>query len=248
MRASSVEAVFILAVTGIYLICRLIGGHLRLTSRAYHREKDRLLRRQIEASLEYSAPIHLDIGSSSEGGLAGGAALSAAEAAATVSAQMAFADEPWVITAAGGLDTAVEKDTVRSAMEAADYGNSYDPDCTVFTGTGDIEHSAGNSFTLEKEPSALHFTIGSSGPASAALSDTLYSKGEILCVAGDDLLAQAVGTLSADAVFIGEEYTEIPDSLDHKMKNDPALIAMDVMRWVVIAAVVLFAAAGLSGI
>lgn len=248
MRASSVGAVFILAIAGIYLICRLIGGHLKLTSRSYTREKDRLVRRQIEKSLEKAAPIHLDIGSSCEGGLAGGASLSAAEATGTVSAQMAFADEPWVITAGSGLDTAVEKDAVRMGMEAADYGNSYTPDCSVFSGAGDIEHTAGNSFSLEKEPNALHLLIGSAGPAAAALSDTLYSKGEILCVGGDDLLAQAVGTVSADAVFVGEQYAEIPDSLDHREKKNPVLITMDIMRWVVIAAVVIFAAAGLSGI
>ena len=247
MQASSVGAVFILAVTGIYLVCRLIGGYFRLTSRAYNREKDLLIRRQIETSLENSAPIHLDIGGSCEGGLAGGAALSAAEATGTVSAQMAFADEPWAITAAGGLDTSLEKDAVRMGMEAADYGTSYDADCSVFTGTGDIGHSSGNSVALEKEPNALHLTIGSAGPASAVLTDTLYSRGEILCIGGDDLLAQAVGTVSADAVFIGEQYMEIPDSLDHKEKKNPALIAVDIMRWVVIAAVILFAAAGLSG-
>ena len=89
---------------------------------------------------------------------------------------------------------------------------------------------------------------GSAGPAAAALSDTLYSKGEVLCVGGDDLLAQAVGTISADAVFVGEQYAEIPDSLDHREKKNPVLIAADILRWIVIAAVILFAAAGLSGI
>ena len=111
-----------------------------------------------------------------------------------------------------------------------------------------IIHTAGNSFTLEKEPNALHLSIGSAGPAAAALSDTLYSKGEILCVGGADLLAQDVGTVSADAVYVGEQYTEISDSLDHKEKKNPVLIAVDIMRWVIIAAVILFAAAGLSGI
>ena len=248
MQASSVGAVFVLVVTGIYLICRLVGGHFRLTSRTYDREKDQLMRKQIETSLEKSAPIHLDIGSCCEGGLAGGASFAAAEATGTVSAQMAFADEPWVITAGGGLDTALEKDAVRTGMEAADYGSSYDPDCSIFTGTGDVEHAAGNSSQLEKEPNALHLSIGSAGPASAALCDPLYSKGDILCVGGDDLLAQAIACVSADAVFVGEQYTEISDSLDNGKKNNPALIAADILRWVIIAAVVLFAAAGLRGI
>ena len=247
MYSSKVGAVIILAIALIYLICRLAAGRIGLRSRAYGRDKDRLIRKQIAASLEESAPIHLDVGSSAEAGLSGGAVLAAADATNTVSAQMAFADEPWVITGGGGLAAAAEKDAVRMGMEAADYGNSFDSDCTVFSGVSSVEHGAGNSAVLEMEPSALHLSMGSFGP-SGALADTLYTHGEILCVGGDDLLSQAAAAVSADAVYVGEQYTEIPDSLSRKEKKNPALIAMDVMRWVLIAAVVVFAVMGLSGL
>ncbi len=242
-----VGAVIILIMALVYLMCRLFAGRIRISSRAYNRGKDCLIRKQIAVSLEESAPIHLDIGNSAEGSLAGGAVLAAADATDTVSAQMAFADEPWMITGPGGLSSTLEKDAVRMGMEAADYGNSFDGDCSVFTGISSVEHTAGNSAVLEMKPSALHLSIGSFGPAEA-LSDTLYSRGEILCVGGDDILSQAVGTVSANAVYIGEQFAEIPDSLDREESKNPALMAMDVVRWVLIAAVVAFAAMGLSGL
>lgn len=246
MIASRAGAVIILAMVLVYLICRLFAAHIGLVSRAYHREKNWLIRSRIADSLEESAPIHLDIGNSNEGSLAGGAVLSAAAATETVSAQMAYADEPWVITGSGGLTAVLEKDAVRLGMDAADYGSSFDTDCAVYTGASGMEHIAGNAAALEKAPSALHLSMGGFGPA-AALTDTLCRKDEVLMVGGDDLLSQAVGTVSADAVFVGEQFTEIPDSLKRTEKKDPALLAMDILRWVIIAAIAAFAAMGLNG-
>ena len=247
MQASPAGAVIILGMVLVFLICWLIAGRIRIVSRSYNREKDRLIRRQIAYSLEESAPIHLDIGGSGEGSLSGGAMLSAAEATETVSAQMAFADEPWMITASGGIAAAYEKDSVQTGMDAADYGNSFDSDCAALSGVAPVSHLAGNSSALEVKPSALHLSMGAFG-SIPALSDTVCSKGDILCIAGDDLISQAVETVTADAVYIGEQFTEIPDSLSRKEKKDPALLAMDVFRWVLIAAIAVFTVMGLRGI
>ncbi len=247
MQASMTGAVIILGMIMIYLVCCLATGKIRISSRGYHRDKARLIRRQIANSLEESAPIHLDIGNSSEGNLAGGVLLSAAEMTETVSAQMAFADEPWMITGSSGLAAAVEKDAVRTGMEAADYGNSFDSDCAVFTGVSSEVHMTGNSTALDMAPNALHLSMGEFGPVSA-LSDMVYSKGEALCIGGNDLLSQAVGTVTADAVYIGEQFTEIPDALARCEKKDAALFAMDVLRWLLIAGIAAFVVMGLRGI
>ena len=247
MQPSMTGAVIILGIIVIYGICLLVKGKVRLVSRSYNRDKDKLLRLQIANSLEEASPIHLDIGSNNEGELAAGAVLAAAEATDTVSAQMAFADEAWLITTSSGMTAALEKDAVRSGMDAADYGNAYDPDCAVFSGTSPLEHTAGNGTVQEITPSALHLSMGASGTAPA-LMDTLCKNGEVLCVSGDDLLSQAVGTVTADAVFVGEQVFEIPDSLDRKEKNNAALLAMDVIRWLVIAAAAAFVVMGLRGL
>ena len=246
MQASRVGAVIVLTMALIYLLCRLLIGRIRIVSRAYYRFKDDLMRRQIANSLEVSAPIHLDIGNCCEGSLAAGAVLAAAEATETVSAQMAFADEPWMITGSGGFMTAFEKDAVQTGMERADYGSSFDADCAVFTGTSCMAHNAGNAAALEMEPSALHLSMGSFGPA-ASLTDMASDRGEVLCVGGDDLVTQALGTVSADAVFIGEQFVEIPDSLHRKEKKNPALLTMDILRWMLIAVIVAFGTMGLIG-
>lgn len=247
MQTTRLTAVIILIMAGIYLICRLFGKKSNFVSRAYNRPKDQLIRTRIAKSLEESAPVHLDINDNGENVFGGGSVLAAASATETVSAQMAFADEPWAITAPGGMPVSIEKDAVRMGMVAADYGNAYNTDCSVFAGAAPFEHITGNASALEKFPSALHLSIGSFGPAPA-LTDTLCTKGEVLCVGGEDLLSQAVAAVNADAVYVGEQYTEIPDSLDHREKTTPALLAMDVMRWVIITAILVFAGVGLTGI
>ena len=247
MQTTRMASVIILIMAVIYLICRLIGNRSKLASRIYNRDKDLLIRHHIAVSLEESAPIHLDLGDSGEASLSGGAALAAAGAAESVSAQMVFADEPWAITAPGGISVNIQKDTVKTGMEAADYGSSYGSDFGTFTGISPLEHLAGNAAFLEKAPNALHLSIGSFG-AVPALTDALYNEGEVLGIGGTDLLSQAVGTVTADAVYVGEQYAEIPDALDKTEKKSSALLAMDVMRWVVITAIVVFAVFGLSGL
>ena len=247
MQTTRLTTVIILIMACIYLICRLLGKRIRLSSRAYNRAKDILIRSRIADSLEESAPIHLDLNDGGEGALGGGTVLTAAAATETVSAQMAYADEPWAITAPGGFAANLEKDAVQMGMKAADYSSAYSPDCSVFTGTSPLTHFTGNNASLDLAPSALHLAVGSFGTAPA-LADTLYNKGEALCVGGDDLLSQAVGTVSANAVYVGEQHTEIPDSLDHSEKLTTSLLAMDVMRWEIAAAIIILAGAGLSGI
>ena len=247
MQTTRLTAVMILIMAGVYLICRLLGNKSKLASRAFNRTKDRLIRSRIARSLEESAPIHLDISDGGDTALGSGCVLAAAQATGTVSAQMAYADEPWAITIPGGFAGNLEKDAVRMGMEAADYSNSYYADCSAFSGTAPFIHAAGNSAALEMQPSALHLAIGSFGTAPA-LNDTLYTKGEVLCVGGDDLISQAVASVSADAVFVGEQFNEISDSLDHAEKTNSSLLAMDILRLLVIGAVVVFAGIGLTGI
>ena len=247
MQTTRLTAVIILIMAWIYLICRLIGNKSKLLSRSYNRGKDQLIRSRIARSLEESAPIHLDINDGGDAALGSGTVLAAALATETVSAQMAYADEPWAITAPGGFSVNIEKDAVKMGMEAADYGSDYSDDSSLYTGASAFEHLSGNAAALEISPSALHMAVGSFG-ASPAISDTLHRNGEVLCVGGDDLLSQAVAAVTADAVYVGEQYTEIPDSLDHSEKTNSSLLAMDVMRWVVIGAILIFAGLGLTGI
>lgn len=247
MQTTRLTAVIILVMACIYLICRLIGNKSKFSSRAYDRAKDHLIRSRIARSLEESAPIHLNISDSGEAALGGGSVLAAAAATETVSAQMAFADEPWAITSPGGLANNIEKDAIRMGIEAANYSSADYIDSSVFSGTAPFTHMAGNAAALEMAPSALHLSIGSFG-TTPALTDTLYSKSEVLCVGGDDLLSQAAAAVTADTVYVGEQYTEIPDSLDHTKKTNSSLLAMDIMRWVIIGAIIIFAGVGLTGI
>lgn len=247
MQTTRLTAVMILIIAGIYLICRLIGNKSKLANRAYNRAKDQLIRSRIARSLEESAPIHLDISDGGDAAFGSGSVLAAAQATETVSAQMAYADEPWAITVPGGFSGSLEKDAVRMGMKAADYSSSYYADGSVFSGTAPFLRAAGNLTALEMKPSTLHLAVGSMSTVPA-INDALYSKGEVLCVGGDDLISQAVAAVSADAVYVGEQFTEIPDSLDHAEKTNSSLLAMDVVRWAVIGAVLVFAGIGLTGV
>ena len=62
-----------------------------------------------------------------------------------------------------------------------------------------------------------------------------------------DALFTSSGVLHVK-IIVGEQFVEIPDSLSRKEKKDPSLLAMDVFRWVLIAAIAVFTVMGLRGI
>ncbi len=247
MQSSTIGAAVILVISVVYFASLIMKDNIKLVGRAYARGKDIRLRSQIANSLEEARPIHLDVGSTVEGNLGGGSVLVSMEATEAVSAQMAYADEPWTITASAGSAAAFEKDAVKRGMESADYSASYDADCAAMTGISTFAHLAGNYAVLEKEPVALHLSIGSFGPA-AALNDPICSHGEVICAAGDDPLTQAVSVLTADEVYVGEQVYEIPDSLRRAERKNAALMTMDAVRIIVIVMILIFTLAGLSGI
>ncbi len=247
MQSSAIGAAVILVIFAVYLASLILKDNIKLAGRAYARGKDMQLRSQIANSLEEASPIHLDVGNTVEGDLGGGSVLVSMEATEAVSAQMAYADEPWMITASAGSAAAFEKDAVRRGMETADYSGSYDADCAAMTGISAFTHLAGNYAASEKDPVALHLSLGAFGPA-AALNDPICSHGEVICAAGDDPLTQAVSLLTADEVYVGEQLYEIPDSLRRAERKNAALITMDAVRIIVIVMILIFTAAGLSGI
>lgn len=247
MQSSTIGAAVILVISAVYLASLLLKDNIKLVGRAYSRSKDIRLRSQIASSLEEASPIHLDVGNTVEGDLGGGSVLASMEATEAVSSQMAYADEPWTITGSAGSAAAFEKDAVKRGMESADYSGSYDADCATLTGVSAFAHIAGNYAALEKDPVALHLSIGSFG-AAAALNDPICSHGEVICAAGDDPLTQAVSVLTADEVYVGEQVYEIPDALRRGERKNAALMTMDAARIIVIVMIMVFTAAGLSGI
>lgn len=247
MPSSAIGAAVVLVILVCYLLSLVLKNKIKLTGRAYSRGKDERLRSQIANSLEEARPIHLDVGNAFEGDLGGGSVLASMEATEAVSSQMAYADEPWAITGSAGSAAAFEKDAVQRGMENADYAGSFDADCAAMTGISAFTHTAGNYASLEKEPAALHLSVGAFGPA-AALNDPLCSHGEVICAAGDDPVTQAVSMLTADEVYVGEQVYEIPDSLRRAERKNAALMTMDAARIAVVVVILIFTAAGLSGI
>lgn len=240
MLTSYTGLIILGAAVIICAACSLFSGKARLHFTPGRAEKKQWLKERIADSLEECAPIHLNVGTASDSDLSNAAVLTAAEAGKTVSAQMAFADEPWLISSSSAAAGYFEKDAVKTGLDNADYGSDFDEDCTVYTGFSPVFHQAASDASLSNTPAALHLNIGSFG-STAALQDMGYDCSEGILTAGDDLSVQAVGLLTADRVFVGEESFELPLALKNEERTSPELLAMDVFRFAAaaVAAVVI---------
>lgn len=233
MKASS-EGFFVI-LTGVLLclICYLLRYKWQPKKRYYDRDKDIQLRRRISESLETSLPIHLDVASSLEGDLAGGSALAAISAAVVVSPQMAFADEPWIVSCGTGTLSCFERDAVKTGLATVDYGNDLAADNTDFSGFSPISHAIASLCSLNGARTTLHLNIGAFGPG-IILQDMVFPANEGICVVSDDLLSQASGVLCSDELYIGEQSFEIPQVLNQQYHKAVSLIAMDILRLIFI--------------
>lgn len=231
--------------TGIIFIALLLCwfslflvNRKELFNRFYFRKKDRDLRLLMSNSLEESTPIHLDIGGTGGSEMISASAITAMRLTEVVSAQMAYSDEPWKITCNSGSATVFEKETVRKGLDIADYGNEFDSETAVFCGYSPLSHQTGMIALMDETPTALHLNIGAFG-AEIALQDLAFKGDESVYIAGENPVSQAVGFVTADEIYIGEQVFELPDSISEEAKTDFRLLSMDLLRFGAIAAIVI---------
>lgn len=246
MQTSVTGIVIIVIILLIYALCILIKDRLHPRNLFYQRAKDRWLRGQIADSLEECDPIHMDIGSYGNSDMAGISALTAMQTAQTVSGQMAFSDGPWLITCSSGAVSYFERDAIKQGLDMVDYGNEFDPDCTIYAGFSPVSHQAGMIGILDRSSAALHLDIGAFG-AETALQDLAFDTQEGICIAGENLMSQAAGILTADEVYVGEQLFELPKSLDRESEADAGLMTMDILRFALGFALVAGILIGLTG-
>lgn len=242
MNAINVSAVLIIIAVGIiaYAAALLFRDSIRVKPSHGMNTRKQWLKAGISDSLEKSEPIHLNIGIQNDSDLNSGAGLTAMTGVENVSAQMAFADEPWRISCGSAGVAFFEKDAVKIGLDNADYGNDFEEDCTRYCGFSPVLHQAASISMNEGKPVALHMNLGTFG-SSAVIQDLAYAPDERIFIAGDDLASQAVGLITADQVMIGEEQTEISGYMSGDSETDPSLLTMDILRFSVLTVLIVTA-------
>lgn len=235
-----VIGVFAGLMVGFYFLnMRREGRHLRDIP-AYYR-----LRGSVEVAVEDGTRIHIAIGRGDILSPRGAAALVGLSMLHEIALVASDSDHPPLATAGDGLLGILAQDTLRASYSALKLSGSYDPTLGRVTGLTPFSYGAGVMPLIFDEAVSTNLLIGSFG-AEVGLIASAGERRQSRTLAGtDNIPGQAILYAAAHEPLIGEEMYAGGAYIGDKPMHIASLHAQDVIRWVAIGLIVLFALGGL---
>ncbi len=206
------------------------------------------LRRAIGLAVEDGSRLHVSIGQASIISANNASALVGLSTLEQVGMQSSVSDRPAVATCGNGSLALLEQDTLRAAYRLSNIPDQYDPGQARLTGPTPFSYIAGTLPVIHNERVSANILVGDFGPEVILLIDAANREGEFTLAASDAFAAQSVMYASAPAVLIGEELFAIPAYLQAAPIFRGSLRAQDVLRWIVILAMLVGAGLAFLGI
>ena len=194
------------------------------------------LRRAIGLAVEDGTRLHVSIGESSIVSPTNASALVGLSTLERVGELSSISDRPPIVTSGDGSLALLSQDTLRAAYRISNVPEQYEPALVRLAGPTPFSYIAGTLPVVTDERVSAHILIGNFGPEVALLTDAADRQNEFTLAASDSFAAQAVMYASAREPLIGEELFAVPAYLQSRPVYQASLRAQDVLRWVLVAA------------
>jgi len=208
----------------------------------------RHFRREVDLAVEAGKRLHISLGRGSIFDLQGGAAFIGLTILDRCARAASNSDRPPVTTSGDGMLTVLSQDTLQSTYSSLAAEERYDPTNAHLTGLTPMAYAAGAMPTIHDEHINANFFAGHIGTEIALLTEA-SERSQSLSVAGTDSIhAQAVLYATADEPLLGEELYAAGAYLGSSMAHFASLRMQDILRWVLIAVILLGSVIKLLGI
>lgn len=194
------------------------------------------LRRAIGLAVEDGSRLHVSIGKASIISPNNASALVGLSTLNRIGTLSSVSDRPPVVTSGDGTLTLLSQDTLRGAYRAGNILEQYDPLQARLTGPTPFSYIAGALPVVQDERVSATVLVGNFGPEIGLLIEASNREGGFTLAASDAMAAQAVIYAAASEPLIGEELFAVPAYLQAAPIFQAGLRAQDVLRWVVVAA------------
>lgn len=203
--------------------------------------------KQTGQAVESGSRLHLSLGN---GTLTEATATTSAAGLAVLdalAAESCASDTPPLVTVGDGTLLPAGQDSLRAAYQKANRGRDFWPGDVQFIApaTAPVTFAAGVASTINTTELSSNVLVGRFGPEIVLVTEAASSKQLEQVVGSDDPSALAIASTSSDQLLIGEELLVASAYLDEKPVHSASLLVQDVLRWLVAAAVVLAALAGI---
>lgn len=195
------------------------------------------LGRAIERAVEDGKRVHLSLGTGSVIGADSAPALAGLATLSQIAETTSMSDKPVVATAGDGAMVLLAQDTLRTSYEGVGARGRYQHTSSRLLGPSPLSYVATLPTMLDTEDVSVHLMNGAFGVEGGLAAD-FGERQEALVLAGtDDVQSQALLYVTARYPLIGEEVFATGAYLDVGRMHRASLRTQDVIRYLVVAAV-----------
>jgi len=206
------------------------------------------LRRSVGLAVEAGTRVHVSLGRGGLNGLPGGSALVGLTVLDRVSRAASSSDRPPVATSGEGEVTILSQDVMRTSFKNVSSEAQFDFGAGRMSGPTPFSYVAGAIPVILDEQVSTNVLVGNFGSEVGLLTEASEQKGSLTIAGTDNIPAQAVLVAAAQEPLIGEEVYASGAYLGAGAFHIASLQAQDVLRWVVIAIILIGAFAKLVGL
>jgi len=193
---------------------------------------------QVGQAIESGGRVHISLGPNSVIGEDTGAALAGLAILDVITDTSAISDRSPIATTSDSTTLPVMRDIIRRSYRERGTLDRYESTSARLISLDAISLAAGTTSIVADDNVQANVLAGSLGSESALMAEAGQRKGVSQVFASDRLQAQAVGLAMADHVLIGEEMFVGRAYLDQEPAATASVLSQDVLRWVIIGAIV----------
>ena len=206
------------------------------------------LYRTLGLSIEDGTRLHISLGTGSLLDARGGSALAGLAMLRHLAERTSVSVEPSIASAGDPTLGLLTQDTLQAGYQAAGVEELYVPTTGRVTGLSPFGYAAGAMNISQNENVSANIIIGHFGPEAALLAEASDRDNVVVIGASDELTGQAVLFANTQDALIGEELFSAGAYLGAGASHVASLTVQDILRWLVILALLGGAVAKLLGV
>jgi hypothetical protein len=205
------------------------------------------LRRSIGLSVEEGTRLHISIGRGSLLGLPSSSAFIGLTALERGAHATSMGDRPPIATSGDGLLNILSQDTLRGTSRDLGVEHEFDPKNGRLSGLTPFGYAAGALSIIHDENVTVNLLAGHFGAEVALLTEAAERTASLTVGGSDSISAQAVLYAAAQEPLMGEELFAAGAYLGAGPMHVASLRVQDILRWGLIAVIILGGIAKLGG-
>jgi hypothetical protein len=193
----------------------------------------------IGLAVENGTRLHISLGRGNLFTSRGGSALAGLAMLRRLAERTSVSDRPPIVTSGDASLSILSQDTLQAGYKAAGAKEQYRPTTGRLTGLTPFSYAAGTIPVTRDENVSANIVLGDFGAEAALLADAADRDNMHLIAASDNLAAQSILYAAAQEPLIGEELFASGAYVGAGPSHEASLQVQDVLRWLVIVAIVI---------